>query len=70
MINNQKEENKNNTNILPLLTEPNSLSSKKALYYSQKVGSKSVIKNKLNSGDTLSSRNKKNLLKKGIIFFY
>ena len=54
MINNPKEDNKNNTNILPLLTEPNSLSSKKALYYSQKVGSKSAIKNKLNSGDTLS----------------
>ena len=65
MINKPKEENKNNTNILPLLTEPNSLSSKKALYYSQKVGSKSAIKNKLNSGDTLSSRNKEKLIKTG-----
>ena len=65
MINNQKEENKNNSNNLPLLTEPNFSSSKKAPYFSQKVGSKSTIKNKLRLSDTLSSRNNEKFIKTG-----
>ena len=65
MINNQKEENKNNSNNLPLLTEPNSLSSKKAYYFSQKVESKSAIKNKLKLVDTLSPKNNEKFIKTG-----
>ena len=65
MINNQKEENKNNSNNLPLLTEPNFSASKKDPYFSQKVGSKSTIKNKLKLSDTLSSRNNEKFIKTG-----
>ena len=62
---NRNKENKNNLNNMPIQTEPNLSSSRKLHYFSEKIGSKSAIKNRLKLNDTLSSKNNEKFITTG-----
>ena len=62
---NRNKKNKNNLNNMPIQTEPNLSSSRKLHYFSEKIGSKSAIKNRLKLNNTLSSKNNEKFITTG-----
>ena len=70
MNNIQKEENKNNQNILPLLTEPNSPPNKKEQFFSENLNDKNRPYNKFKIGEATPLKNIDKFVKTGNNIFY
>ena len=70
MNNTQKEENKNNQNILPLLTEPNSPPNKKEQFFSENLNDKNRPYNKFKIGEATPLKTIDKFVKTGNNIFY
>ena len=70
MNNTQKEENKNNQNILPLLTEPNSPPNKKEKFFSENLNDKNRPYNKFKIGEATPLKTIDKFVKTGNNIFY
>ena len=70
MLNVQKEENKNNQNILPLLTEPNSPQNKKEQFFSENLADKNRPYNKFKIGEATPLKTIDKFVKTGNNIFY